>query len=268
MIVQERTGLSDQVGCSLTRGATGRTTNYECTEHHLQETLVKKWAEAENKEVLLSHPTADKFGSMITETPVINGTTLVCYRGSYRRPDMLPRPLPHHFGPPPPELTETGRYNIAGEPVLYLCTKNYGVAYEKREDSNPIRDLFCQEYMLDLSVLRLADFADRKLDNFIQIVFDYAESGMGDGNIDKSEYLFSQVVAAIVEQKGFSGMLVPGVRGTPEHRYQNVVIFNPEIIWKQFVNMDLEPVCIDSILSSYQGPNQANSANAKSSAAE
>lgn len=268
MIVQEQAGLSDQVGCSLTRGATGRTTNYESPEHHLQEELVKKWAGAENKEALLSHPTANKFGSMISETPVINGTTLVCYRGSYRRPDMFPRPLQHHFGPPPLELTEAGRYNIAGEPVLYLCTTNYGVAYEKQEDSNPIRDLFCQEYILDLSVLRLADFADPKLDNFIQIVFDYAENGIRGGNIDKSEYLFSQVVAATVEKKGFSGMLVPGVRGTPEHRYQNVVIFKPEIIWKQFVNMDLEPVCIDSILSSYQEPNQANSANAKSRAAD
>jgi hypothetical protein len=268
MIIQEQAGFSDQVGCSLTRGATGRTTNYESPEHHLQEAFVKKWVEAENKEALLSHPTADKFRLMISKALVINGTTLVCYRGSYRRPDMFPRPLPHHFGPPPPELTEAGRYNIDRKPVLYLCTTDYGVVYEKQEDNNPIKNLFCQEYILDLSVLRLADFADPNLDNFIRIVFDYAEYGLRGGNIDKSDYLFSQVIAAIVEQCGFSGMSTPGVRGIPERRYQNIIIFKPEVIWKQFVNRDVEPMCIDNILSNYQGPNQANSADAKSRAAD
>jgi hypothetical protein len=248
-IIQEQVGLSDQLGCSLTRGATGRTTNYESPEHHRQEALIKQWAEAENRKAFLMHPTAKKFGSIISEAPVINGTTLVCYRGCYRRPDMLPHPLPHHFGPPPPEHTDAGRYNIAGKPVLYLCTTKYGAAYEKQEDSNSIKDLFCQEYLLHLAVLRLADFADPILDNFIQIVFDYAEYGIRDGKINKDEYLFSQEIAAIVGEKGFSGMLVPGVRGTPERRYQNIIIFNPEAIWKEFVNMDMEPECIDSILS-------------------
>jgi len=248
-IIQEPVGLFDQPGCSLTRGATGRTTNYESPEHHRQEVLVKRWAEAENREAFLMHPTAKKFGFIISEIPVINDATLVCYRGCYRRPDMLPHPLPHHFGPPPPEHTYAGRYNIAGKPVLYLCTTKYGVAYEKQEDSNPIKDLFCQEYLLDLAVLRIADFADPNLDNFIQIVFDYTEYGIRDNKINKDEYPFSQAVATIVWEKGFSGMLVPGVRGTPERRYQNIVIFNPEKIWKEFANMDMEPECIDSILS-------------------
>lgn len=247
--IQEQVGLSVQLGCSLTRGATGRTTNYESPEHHRQEALVKQWAEAENRDAFLMHPTAEKFGSLISEKPVINGTTLVCYRGCSIRPDMLPYPLPHHFGPPPPEHTYAGRYNIVGKPVLYLCTTKYGVAYEKQEDSNPIKDLFCQEYLLNLSVLRLADFADPALNNFVQIVFDYAEYGIRGGKITKDGYLFSQAVAVIVGEKGFSGMLVPGVRGTPERRYQNIVIFNPETIWKEFVNMDMEPECIDSILS-------------------
>jgi|GEM_PF-1771958 len=268
MIIQEQTKLSDQIGCSLTRAATGRTTNSEIPEDHLQEALVKQWAKAENRDAFLSHSNAAKFRSMISEAPLIDGTTLVCYRGCYRRPDMLPRPLPNHFGPPPPELTEAGRYNIAGKPVLYLCSTDYGVVYEKREDNNPIKNLFCQEYMLNLSVLRLADFSDPNLDNFIRIVFDYTEYGLRGGNIDKSDYLFSQVIAAIVEQCGFSGMSVPGVRGVRERRYQNIVIFNPEVIWKQFVNNDLEPMCIDNILSSYKGPNQANAADAKSRAAD
>ncbi|OEU66926.1 MAG: hypothetical protein BA863_07960 [Desulfovibrio sp. S3730MH75] len=268
MIIQEQAGCSVQLGCSLTRGSTGRTTNFETPEDHLQEALVEQWAKAKNRDAFLSHPNAAKFRSMISETHVINGTTLVCYRGCYRRPDMLPRPLPNHFGPPPPELTEAGRYNIAGEPVLYLCTTDYGIVYEKQEDNNPIKNLFCQEYILDLSVLRLADFADSNLDNFIRIVFDYTEYGLRGGNIDKSDYLFSQVIAAIVEQYGFSGMSVPGVRGVPDRRYQNIVIFNPEVIWKQFVNKDVEPICIDNILSNYQGPNHANSADAKSRAAD
>jgi len=255
MIEQEQVGFSDQVGCSVTRGATGRTTNFETSEHQLQEACVIQWAKAENKDAFLSHPAAAKFRSIISETPVINGTTLLCYRGCYRRSDMLPRPLPHHFGPPPPERTEAGRYNNTGEPVLYLCTAAYGVAYEKQEDSKPIKDLFCQEYILDISSLRLADFAHPNLDNFIQIVFEYAEYGMRGGNIDKSDYIFSQIVGAIVKQCGFSGMSVPGVRGTRAHRYQNIVIFNPEVIWEQSVNKDVEPVCIDSILAR-QGPNE------------
>lgn len=249
IIEQEQIGFSAQIGCSLKRGATGRTTNFETPENHDQETLAKQWAESKNKDEFLSHPAAEKFRSMIREIPLINSTTLVCYRGCYRRSDMLPRPLPHHFGPPPPELTEAGRYNYAGEPVLYLCTTAYGVAYEKHEDCKSIKDLFCQEYILDISRLNLADFSHPSLDNFIQIVFDYAENGLRGGNVDRGDYIFSQIVGAIVKQCGFSGMSVPGVRGNPERLYQNIVIFNPEAIWEQAVNKDVKPVCMDSILT-------------------
>jgi hypothetical protein len=256
--VQEQVNCSVQVGCSVNRAATGRTINYETPEHNLQEELVKQWVNAENRDALLSHPVAIKFRSFVSETPVVDGNALLCYRGCYKRSDMHPCPLPIHFGPPPPAATDSGRYNNTVGTVLYLCTSSYGVAYEKQEDKKPIKDLFCQEYILDLSILRLADFSHHSLDNFIQIVFDYAEYGMRRGGIDKDDYTFSQIVSDIVNQCGFSGMSVPGVRGTPERRYQNIIIFNPEVIWRRFVNMDVEPVCIDNILSSYQEPIHAN----------
>jgi hypothetical protein len=186
-MVQEQINCNDQLGCSVTRGATGRTTNFETPEHDCQEALVKQWVMSENKDTFLSHPAAEKFQSMISEIPVLNGSIIKCYRGCYRRSDMYPRPLPLHFGPPPLEHTKDGRYNYSRKPVLYLCSTAYGVAYEIKDDCKPINDLFYQEYILDTSSLRLADFANPNLDNFIRIVFDYAENGLRSGNIDKND---------------------------------------------------------------------------------
>jgi len=116
---------------------------------------------------------------------------------------------------------------------LYLATSASGVVRELCSELPPV-DLYCQNYRLPLGVLRVVDFSSPDLENFVHIAFDYAEYGLGSGGINDREYGFSQVLAEIVEAAGYEGMIVPGVRGTPDDRYCNVVLFSAES-WKEWV---------------------------------
>ncbi len=161
---------------------------------------------------------------------------------------MIPKPKPHHFAPPKPAETKENRYNVEGRPVLYLSCTQQGVAYELRRDQQPINGLYCQEYVVELDSIRIADFSEPKLDNFIHMVFDRAEHGRQIEGVNREDYVFSQIIANIVESQGFSGMIIPGTCSTPSHQYKNIVIFNPEKFWRSWINDNKEPECIDKIL--------------------
>ena len=105
------------------------------------------------------------------------------------------------------------------------------------------KTLWCQQYDFDFNDMRIADFADSMLDSYIQFVFESAETGIGPGDIkvNLGEYRFSQAIAEIVEEHGFSGMIIPGVRGARDCRYKNMVVFSPEPRWKQWVNNAVQP---------------------------
>jgi hypothetical protein len=240
--------LTDEATCSVIRGATGRKTDFLNNAHYEQEKSVKEWVACENEKGFLTHPAANKFRDLISAVQAVGQKEITCYRGRYKSSNMVPRPMPSHFGPPPKEKAEENRYNVAGKPVLYLASTREGVAYELRKDQQPIIDLLCQEYVVKIENIRLSDFSEPSLDNFIHITFDYAEHGMRSGRINKEDYVFSQVVANIVECQGYSGMIVPGVRGVRGHRYNNIVIFNPEDSWRLWVNDGKEPECIDNVL--------------------
>lgn len=203
-------------------------TNYLNSTDVAEERLVKEWVRAGE----LSHPGADRFRLLISglraESP-----ELFLYRGRFKSEDMLPTPSARHFGPPQKEKTKAGRYNKHGQPVLYLATSENGVLRELCL-GQPASDLYCQKFRLPPGKLQLADFSNHELANFVHIAFDYAEYGLGSGGVNDREYGFSQVLGEIVEAAGYEGMIVPGVRGTRDSRYLNIVLFSTES-WEEWV---------------------------------
>jgi hypothetical protein len=77
--------------------------------------------------------------------------------------------------------------------------------------------------------------ADLKRDNptlspFINCVFWFTELA----NKDMSPgFIFSQTIAQIIRES-FEAMIVPGVRGNDEYKYNNIVIFQPKK-WKEWL---------------------------------
>jgi RES domain-containing protein len=141
------------------------------------------------------------------------------------------------MGPPcPPTVPNppANRYNRAGRPALYMCDSEAGVHRELARDLERLGcgSLVLQGYELDLGALRLADLSSPDLDNYIQVVFDIAESCDVEGRVGPRDCDFSRAVAELVADAGFDGMLVPGVRGEPKHHYRNVVIFHPCEAWR------------------------------------
>lgn len=125
---------------------------------------------------------------------------------------------------PPPEPREN-RYNSRSQGALYLCDSEEGVRRELCPEGEG--QLALQDYVLPLDSLRLADFAASGLSELLSAAFDMAESSLVPGRVGRGDFLFSQVLADLVRESRFQGMLVPGVRGDREHRYLNVVVFDP-----------------------------------------
>jgi hypothetical protein len=97
---------------------------------------------------------------------------------------------------------------------------------------------FLQRYDVPAAALGLADFTSPHVNELVGAVFDMAESADVEGRIGSSDFVFGQVVAALVRRAGFGGMLVPGVRGDQTVKYRNAIIFDPDerwIVWSQQV---------------------------------
>ena len=247
VLAQCKVGIHATAGHALTRGATGRRTEYMIPEQQRQGDLVHDWVKCKSTHKLLKHPSARLFRELILNNPVVEDEVLMLFRGCSYDEEMGPTVKPTHFGPPPSGKTKAGRYNVAGEPVLYLSSSEKGVLWEINPTEESAGNLFCQRFCLPTHGLKIADFSLDSIDNFVHIVFDYAENGTRTGQIDKSDYVFSQVVARLVRASGFNGMVVPGVRAvSSEHRYTNVVIFCPGN-WVQWIDYQSSPKCIDHI---------------------
>ena len=86
--------------------------------------------------------------------------------------------------------------------------------------------------------LRLGDLAASDLTEFVKAVFDVAENSAVEGRVGPTTLLFTQVVARIVREAGFDGMVVPGVRGTTDFKYRNVVVFDATNRWAEWSGRD------------------------------
>lgn len=225
------------VGCELTRGATGRTTRSMDPEEVSDDLLVAEWSRAESVEAMLLHPGAVRFAELMRLQPQRALGTMQAYRG---RPQnaITGDPEPSNFGPPPVARTTLYRYNEEGNPVLYLASTPAGV-WAELTHRGPC-PLFCQEFIVDLSSMRILDASCSTLHNFLQHAWDAAE------RLELREYMFSRALAKLVRAAGFEGMVVPGVRGTRDGRYCNLVVFEPEPHWQDWLAPGRAPFAIEA----------------------
>jgi hypothetical protein len=139
------------------------------------------------------------------------------------------------MGPPPVGVASEGRYNRSGEVVLYLCESDAGLARESIAGDGP---LWSQPFILPTYKLAIADFSSLGADDFASKVFWFAELA---GNEGVAQHLrFSQLVASLVGQR-FDGMRIPGVRGSDDVRYSNVVVFRAESSWPDWLESGCQP---------------------------
>lgn len=232
---------TDEFVSSVTRGATGRTTNFLSNAQYAEERSVLGWLESPD---MGSHYAVDIFQNLIKNAEVLEEPTLLmAYRGKFI--DYLDSyPMSDSFGP----TLRAGRYNLEKVPTLYLSASRQGVAAELDHLKATDKILYCQDYAVPTTELRIANFASPNVSNFVQIAFDYAVHASHPGATDKRNYLFSQTLAQIVVKTGFSAMLVPGVRGSQDNRYNNLVVFSPGDSpgeqWKSWYCSDSPPVII------------------------
>lgn len=228
--------ISDSVGCSITRGATGRTTRFFTTEQIDDERLAKQWSSVPDLEGLLVHPGAMRFNELMAKNQSTLTGIVRAYRGRLR--STLPDdPDVRDFGPPPEPFARQGRYNNQGQSVLYLATSPDGVRVECPTDSDD-DGVLCREFLVDIGSLRIFDASSESLPDFLHIAWDEAERQ------ELPEYLFSRALAELVRRQGYDGMVVPGTRGCPSNRYRNIVFFNPGRIWEHWIS-DSSPLSLE-----------------------
>ena len=73
-------------------------------------------------------------------------------------------------------------------------------------------------------------------------MFDYSEIER-----DPNKYFKSQILAELISKSGFNGFLVPGVRGSIENRYNNLVLFDPNLQWRQWVDVSSPPRHVEAL---------------------
>jgi hypothetical protein len=154
------------------------------------------------------------------------GSPLELFRGRPR--DGSIRGL-EQMGPPPVGCAPDGRYNRAGESVLYLSDSEEGVRLEVT--AGPI---CIQQFLVPAPSLRIADFAPEEVSNRVHAAFDLAERACVPGRDGPNNYAFSQLLARSIFRAGFDGFIVPGVRGNSSVRYRNVVLLKPDRAWQSW----------------------------------
>lgn len=137
------------------------------------------------------------------------------------------------FGPPPPCRTPFGRYNEAGNPVLYLADSVQGVELEVPVHDS--RERWVQRFRLPPDLLVL-DARSLPEDSFSAGVFWAMESH----RTDFPEGWLGVRIAELLREH-FDGLWVPGVRGTDERRYGNLVVFEPSAGWRSWVDRKEPP---------------------------
>jgi len=162
---------------------------------------------------------------------------ILLFRGQRRFGESY-APSSHDMGPPPAVVAREGRYNKDHESVLYLSESEVAVLEEPIAGDGP---LWIQRFVVRTDQLLIADFSSLRTDDFVSKVFWFAELA---GNSDVAvRILFSQLVASLVAQQ-FDGMRVPGVRGSKDLHYSNVVIFRAESRWRRWLDADCPPYAI------------------------
>jgi hypothetical protein len=217
-----RVSLSASATASASHTFTGR--SIVANQEHA---LAASWQECSSVERFRKHEAHVRFRAALLSLTTINVPLLPCFRG---------RPFGLHesataaqMGPPPSQSASGGRYNLPGQPVLYLCDSTDGVLRRIEDDG---RATWVQEFAIDSSDLTIVDTRLSADLAFTNQVFWFAESS--DSREAKDGPTFSQQIAQLVSAH-FEGMLVRGVRGALGAHYSNVVLFRPLDNWQKWL---------------------------------
>ena len=211
---------------TVDRGNTGRRLSWASEQEWAAARLAQEWFEASD---FSSHPARAEFERAL-ELVEVYEEKMICFRG---RPHASNSPfiLPTDFGPPPTNVATLGRYNAAGVPVLYLATSVDGVRLEVTNSAADLAGASVQSFEIDGTKLRIANFVASTLSPIIAESFDISErTGLGVG------YEKTSLLAELVGSR-FGGMIVPGVRGSREVRYSNIIIFQPGERWRDWLTL-------------------------------
>ena len=217
--------VSDEIGCSIKRGATGRRIDTLSKEQWKSEVLVEAWLsdDADNRE----HPgralVSEGLEGMKLASPMVS------YRALSFASDVAPASA-IEFGPNPKR--RSNRYNRDGETAMYLCTTVAGLQAEMLCYHDPEKVCFFATFSAISSEISIADLTDASLPAVVHQAFDYAER-------PESRWAGHRL-ADLIRSLGYQGLLVPGVRGSPANRYANLVIFNYEG-WEAWVDSRSPP---------------------------
>lgn len=204
----------------VTRGHTGRHITVDRDFYRAQ-----TFAERSTLALRLS-PWAWRVAHELRNAPVVALSPLVLFRA---RPDNCSIRGWEEMGPPPVGGAPDGRYNRAGESVLYLSNSEEGVRVEVAAGR-----ICIQEYVIYAPPLRIADLGSEGASNLLHAAFDLAEKARVPGRSGPATYAFSNFLARSICRSGFDGFIVPGVRGSSSIRYYNVVLFRPERTWRSW----------------------------------
>jgi RES domain len=204
----------------VTRGHTGRRITVDRDFY-----IAQKLAERSTLALRLS-PWAWRVVHELRNAPVVALTPLALFRA---RPDDCSIHGWEEMGPPPVGRAPQGRYNRAGESVLYLSNSEEGVRLEVTAGR-----ICIQKYAIYAPPLRIADLGSERASNRLHAAFDLAEKACVPGRSGPATYAFSNFLARSICRSGFDGFIVPGVRGSSSIRYYNVVLFRPEGTWRSW----------------------------------
>ena len=195
--------------------------------------LATEWAKLEARAELLNHPACEEFRRLAPFASRVSDTALVLFRGKGFATDT-PSPSAKQMGPG----CQEGRYSRLGECMLYLSDSEEGVLRELNAwhvEGIP----YVMRYRLPLDKLNIADFTMIPDDHFVAAVFSKAEECNVGGRGSNSN-VFSQLVAELV-MAHFDGMRIPGVRGSRNFHYNNVVVFHPDPDWRDWLEQETTP---------------------------
>jgi RES domain len=215
---------------SATLGAISVPTGREISAD-AEHALAAAWSACTTHAELTNHNGCSRFRTAIHAAPILS-VAMDCFRGRVLDPGDVPSSS--SMGPPPANRARAGRYNADGESVLYLSDSKDGVLRECPDDG---RHLWIQEFSLPVGT-RIVDTSVSTDGKFVNQVFWFTE--LAEDHERMPGPTFSQFVAQIVAERS-DGMLVRGVRGEPNLRYCNIVMFRPEADWALWVSASSAP---------------------------
>jgi len=198
--------------------------------------LAQAWARLRTHPELFAHSASDVFRSSIAAVRPVMGP-LEAFRG--RSLPSVPAPTWRQMGPPPAP-SSANRYSCRGSAPLYLCVTEMGVKREVRQQ--PGERLYLQRFVIPCDALRLADLRFLEDGDFLNDVFFFAEIAASDADAHAG-LIFTQVLAELVADTNFDGILVPGIRSNDLTHYANIVVFSPRD-WRDWCDKAWTPEII------------------------